>query len=148
MISQDIAELISLALTFPVLVLSVWVVYTFGNAALKCAFEKEKTPIQWFTIGVVIGFVGTIFDNFYWMIPWTTKFLKTDNADLLVDLGVYFNIPFRQVCGMAAAYCHIRCAITYSENGFDEKQTKTLRDVFWISMTLGLIFVLFLMSIR
>ena len=106
---QHKAELISLGLTVPNLVLAASVVILWARSLDK----KPDTSHQWFILGVVFGFTGAFLDNLYWFIPWTASFLELDIKDELINSGVYFNIVFRQGLGIVAAYCHLRAAQIY-----------------------------------
>ena len=85
-------EFISLVLTVPTILLSLWVVALFGP----------------------IGFIGNFFDNIYWGIAWTVEFLNRDEPNDWFKYGVASNIPFRQLAGITAATCHIAAAIMLS----------------------------------
>jgi len=107
---QDIAELISLGLTFPTVVLAFTVIYMWLPSARKAWQNTNKTGQDWFVMGVAIGFVGAALDNIYWFIPWTAAFIGDPAFQTLTNAGVFFNIFFRQGMGIAAAYCHIKAA--------------------------------------
>ena len=63
---------------------------------------------QVFLPGIFVGFLGSVFDNFYWGIAWTTEYLHIEARDTLFKLGSWPNIIFRQLAGIAAAYCHMK----------------------------------------
>ena len=107
---QDIAELISLGLTFPTVVLAFTVIYMWLPSARKAWQNTNKTGQDWFVMGVAIGFVGAALDNIYWFMPWTAAFIGDSSFQTLTNAGVFFNIFFRQGMGIAAAYCHIKAA--------------------------------------
>ena len=107
---QDIAELISLSLTFPTVVLAFTVIYMWLPSARKAWKNTNKTGQDWFVMGVAIGFVGAALDNIYWFTPWTAAFIGDPSFQTLTNAGVFFNIFFRQGMGIAAAYCHIKAA--------------------------------------
>jgi hypothetical protein len=107
---QDIAELISLGLTFPTVVLAFTVIYMWLPSARKAWQNTNKTGQDWFVMGVAIGFVGAALDNIYWFMPWTAAFIGDPSFQTLTNAGVFFNIFFRQGMGIAAAYCHIKAA--------------------------------------
>lgn len=110
---QNIAELVSLGLTVPLTLLGIWVVRLYWRASLEALSSNCKTSIQWFAIGITVGFLGSSIDNFYWTIPWTASYLELPATAELVNVGTYFNIPFRQLCGIIAAYCHVRSALEF-----------------------------------
>lgn len=108
---QEVSELVSLALTVPTVVLGCIVVYLWfphakSDEGLMFDFKNFTAP-QWFIAGVTIGFIGSVLDNLYWSIPWMSAFLGLGIKDQLMDAGVFFNIFFRQTCGIMAAYCHL-----------------------------------------
>ena len=107
---QEIAELISLGMTFPTVILAVAVVYTWFPSAKESFRSNCKESQDWFIMGVVIGFVGSILDNIYWFFPWSASFIGHESFQTLTNAGVFFNVFFRQGCGMVAAYCHMRAA--------------------------------------
>lgn len=126
--TQHVAELISLGLTVPTLVLSAAVVY-YWSASIHRA---PKTANEWFITGVVVGFLGAFLDNTYWFLPWTASFLELDAKEELINAGVYFNIFFRQGLGTYAAYCHLKAAELSSEKSF-----KVLNMLVFTSVILG-----------
>lgn len=104
------AEAVSLAMTIPTVMLGLGVVYLWGGAAIKSLKDKTLDSHGWFILGVVVSFVGSVLDNLYWAIPWTSSFIGSDNTSFLMSIGVYFNIFFRQGAGIFAAYCHLKAA--------------------------------------
>lgn len=107
---HHLAEITSLAMAVPTIVLAVAVVWTWGPAALKALVSRNFTPNDWFIVGVCVGFLGSVGDNLYWGLAWSAEFTDHAAADKLFALGVWSNIPFRQGMGIAAAYCHLRAA--------------------------------------
>ena len=107
---QEVAELISLGMTFPTVVLALAVVYTWTPSARQAILKTNRGAHDWFIVGVVIGFVGSLFDNIYWFIPWTASFIGHESFHSLTNAGVFFNVFFRQGCGVAAAFCHLKAA--------------------------------------
>jgi hypothetical protein len=122
---QNIAELISLGMTFPTVVLAGAVVYMWFPAA-RIAWSKEnKTGQDWFIVGVTVGFIGAMLDNIYWFIPWSASYIGHPSFAELTNAGVFFNVFFRQGLGMLAAYCHLRAA--------ENAERKRIR---WVNSTL------------
>lgn len=107
---QAPAELVSLVLTIPTVVLALSVVYMWLPAAREAWHQETRTGHHWFVMGVTLGFVGSAIDNVYWFLPWTAAYLQSPYFETLTAKGVFFNIFFRQGLGIAAAYCHIRAA--------------------------------------
>jgi len=106
-----IAEMISLIMTIPTVLLAISVVYLWLPAARAALKADSRDAHQWFILGVVGGFLGSAIDNLYWFMPWTASFMgETAIFSQLTDFGVYFNVFFRQGLGIFAAYCHIKAA--------------------------------------
>ncbi len=118
---QHIAELLSLGMTFPTVILAGAVVYMWFPSARKAWRKTDKTGQDWFVMGVAIGFIGVVLDNIYWFMPWTAAYLGNPAFQTLTNAGVFFNIFFRQGLGICAAYCHLRAA--------EEANTRSLRIV-------------------
>ncbi len=107
---QAIAELFSLGMTIPTVVLAFAVVYTWLPSARETWKREQKTGQDWFILGVAIGFCGAILDNLYWFVPWTASYMEHQATSQLINAGVFFNIFFRQGLGIVAAYCHLKAA--------------------------------------
>ena len=106
-----IAEMISLIMTIPTVLLAISVVYLWLPAARAALKADSRDAHQWFILGVVGGFLGSAIDNLYWFMPWTASFMgESAIFSQLTDFGVYFNVFFRQGLGIFAAYCHIKAA--------------------------------------
>lgn len=106
-----IAEMISLIMTIPTVLLAVSVVYLWLPAARRALKADSRDAHQWFILGVVGGFAGSAVDNAYWFLPWSASFIgEAELFQTLTGAGVYFNVVFRQGLGIFAAYCHIRAA--------------------------------------
>lgn len=106
--AQELAEVTSLALTVPTVVLGVAVVVIWGPHAWRAIRAGMTRGDEWLVLGVVLGFVGAVGDNLYWGAAWGSKLLGLEGADSLFAHGVYANIPLRQGLGVAAAFCHIK----------------------------------------
>ena len=103
--------MLSLAMTIPTVVLAIAVVYLWLPAARVAAKDDNRDAHQWFILGVVGGFLGAALDNAYWFLPWSASFIgEAQLFHTLTEVGVYFNVVFRQGLGIFAAYCHIRAA--------------------------------------
>lgn len=135
---QHVAELISLGMTIPTLVLSGAVVY-FWSPSLKI----PVTANDWFITGVVFGFTGAFLDNTYWFIPWTASFLDLDIKADLVNAGVYFNIFFRQGLGVFAAYCHLKAAELHETN-----KMKFLNATLFTSSLVGVLYAVIMIILH
>ena len=111
---QKAAELVSLGLTVPTIVLAGFVVILWGTSAAKAAVKEHRSATEWFILGVASGFAGSLCDNLYWAIPWSADFLGHESSDDLMMNGVYFNIFSRQMAGIFSAYCHVRAYFEYT----------------------------------
>lgn len=100
---QSVAEALSLALTVPALVLFAVTVGHWWPRA-----RGKRDAVGWVALGIVLSFGGQFFDNLYWGFAWASEFINHPSKDFLFLHGVYSNIPFRQLAGMLAAYCHCR----------------------------------------
>jgi len=131
---QTIAEAISLFLTWPTILLGAVVVIKWGQSAWKslCTKRSERDSTQWFILGVAVAFLGSIVDNGYWGVAWTAHTIDHPQTLNLFATGVYFNIPFRQMAGAYAAYCHLKAYAA----GSVENDLKTKRLVV-VSLMLG-----------
>lgn len=106
----DAAELFSLFLTVPTILLSLLVCYKFLPRGWK-AFKKKKpeaiTEVDLLILGIAVGFLGGAFDNLYWGAAWSSSYLGLPVKGWLFEHGVLFNIPFRQIAGLTAAILHL-----------------------------------------
>jgi hypothetical protein len=109
--TKKAAELISLVLTVPCVVMAVGVLVLWGKDAYGASRKVNRTAAEWFILGVAVSFVGTALDNIYWTIPWTFHYFDSPKSDFWIKWGPVFNIFFRQLCGILAGYCHIKSAI-------------------------------------
>lgn len=136
---QELAELISLGMTFPTIVLAMAVVYTWFPSARKACSSNSPKAQDWFIVGVVAGFIGSALDNTYWFFPWSASFLEHPAFLKLTSVGVFFNIFFRQGIGIIAAYCHLKAAELSDTN-----KMKSLNKLLVASNLIGLSYTLLL----
>ena len=136
---NDIAALISLALTVPTVMFAVAVLCIWGKEALRVFKAGPSNPMEWLIIGVVIAFLGSVVNNLYWGFAWSHTYLSGQELDpTIAHMGVVFNIFFRQVCGILAAYCHLK---SYTEL----KKDSNLNANLWISSSIvGVVYVMLL----
>lgn len=137
---DSIVQLISLALTPMVIIGCVVVVYLWRHGALNSLKTANRKDIDWFILGVAIAFLGGGIDNLYWGIAWSADYIGHPTRDFWFKHGTYSNAPFRQVCGVIAAFCHIKAAV-----GTDNTVLKRLAIV---GAALGVLLVSILMSAR
>ena len=100
------ADYVSLVVTVPTILLAIAVVVHFREALT----QMPKKAQEWLVFGVVVSFMGQVLDNTYWGFVWTGDFLAWDGTGKWIQRGPLFNIFSRQLCGIAAAACHIRAA--------------------------------------
>ena len=115
---NELSELTSLALTCPAVTTACAVIYFFYSGAGRALYAEQKTAIQWLGLGILVGFIGSTFDNIYWSIPWALDYTVGDAAtatDYFFQKGAYFNIYARQIALVAAGYCHLRSLIAYKD---------------------------------
>ena len=107
---NDYAEMVSLALTLPTILIGIGVLVHWGPSAWRSWNVKaiHRDASQWLILGVAIGFLGGILDNIYWGIAWSSAYAQHPSRDFWFANGVWPNIPFRQISGAYAAYCHLR----------------------------------------
>ena len=139
---HDTAELISLGLTWPTILMGLGVLWHWGGEAFR-AWSKphqERTPTDWLILGVGVGFLGGVLDNAYWGIAWSSSFLEHESQGILFSSGVYFNIPFRQIAGLYAGYCHLESYFVNKKQGKDR-----LKNAWVFSALLAFIYVVALL---
>ena len=137
---NNVAELISLGLTVPTVILSAYVVVLFFPIAVYAMAERNKKQAEWLILGITIGFMGSIVDNVYWAVAWSASYLDLDCKDFLFTHGVYSNIPFRQLAGVMAAILHCM-ADTSSAAVVKLKRFKNLKAVLIASVILACVFI-------
>lgn len=111
-------ELLSLSLTIPTVILAALVVGLFSPRVIDHLFDdRPMISTDWLILGIVIGFTGSFFDNLYWGLAWSASYLEAPAKDSLFRSGVYPNIPFRQLTGVLAGYCHLRGILSHKSRG-------------------------------
>jgi hypothetical protein len=93
----------------PTILLAVAVVFHFKQALVSIPRQAQN----WLILGIVIAFVGQSLDNLYWGFAWTGDFLSWPDTESWFLRGSLFNIFSRQICGIAAALCHIKAAVLW-----------------------------------
>lgn len=114
---HDAVVFVYLLLAIPVILYSISVLALWGPKAVEAASVSRefRTGVDWLVIGIAISFLGTMLDNLYWTVPRTMDFLNMPQFTHFVCIGVYFDIPFRQIADIVAAYCHVRGAAEYGK---------------------------------
>ena len=143
--TQKIAELVSLFLTVPTVILAATVVFVWHKSAIRSLMHKPRTGTDWLIMGVAISFIGSLVDNLFWGIVWTAAFLESDKTIDLFNVGVFFNIFFRQLAGICAGFCHIKSATTSAPLS---KLTRVISLVSIGNIFMGVLFTVCLLYIK
>jgi hypothetical protein len=104
------ANLLSLGMVFPTVILGSIVLITWYPSAIKSFRKIDKSADDWFILGVFAGFIGAIVYSLYWFIFWLSNYMNLSIVDALGENGVIVNICSRQIMGMLAAYCFIKAS--------------------------------------
>lgn len=134
---SNAAEAISLALTAPTLYLARRTIAKFWRLAwgTLATPANQRTDYQWLILGIVVGFLGALLDNLYWGIAWTASYIDSPATAFWFEHGVFANVPFRQLAGIAAGYCHVISA----EKHYHNRTPVITRTLF--SLLLGAVYV-------
>jgi len=142
------AEGVSLALTWPLIIPALYLLKIVGRD-LRHNMTRSR---RWLLVGIFLGFFGSVWDNGYWAIPWSLSYIGSPHQDLWFANGVLCNIPFRQIAGITAVYCHLRAFILWKvEINRTDQLTYTLKKLnflFLFSTLLGGFYWLALEIIR
>lgn len=133
------AELISLSLTVPTVLLGSLVVVIWGKSSIKALRATRKTATDWLILGIVVSFVGSSLDNIYWGITWGSDLLGFQSSATWFRNGVYANIPLRQTAGIIAAFCHLRGAISWSSKGLPDGLVNRIITASWVLCAITLL---------
>ena len=139
-------DVVSGGLTVLTILLGIAVLKHWGTAAKKAVVSERKlTSEQWLILGVVIAFVGQTLDNMYWLVTWTAHYFDATSelTTTLFDNGMLANIPFRQACGIVAAYCHVHAAVMV-----DKAKTVRFRLFMLVAASAGLAFSLAMVFLK
>ena len=124
-----------LTILMGMLVLVHWIKPAYNGIKNKGNMSSE----QWLILGVVIAFLGQMFDNMYWLITWTSNYFDSSTVlnAWLFEHGPMANLPFRQASGILAAYCHVYAAVMV-----DESQTRKFQLLVLAASFIGIMFSL------
>lgn len=106
---NDLYHSISFLLTPFVLTFAVWVLVHFAAAAWRNRWPTQ--PQHWLVLGIVVGFVGKLFDNLYWGFAWSAYNQNLPTTEWYFAHGQQANIVFRQLALIASAGCHVVAAV-------------------------------------
>lgn len=134
----NLAEIVSLVLTWPTLILGCGVLWHWGGEAWRAwrVPGKDRSGVQWLIVGVLAGFLGEVLDNTYWGIAWSMQFIESQHAGWWFTMGVWPNIPFRQCASIYAGYCHMR-----SFYSAQQQTDRKLTCIVLASALLGLVYI-------
>lgn len=104
---NEIAELVSLALTASVMVVGL-VALRIYCPDLRKFFSQATNPTIILRTGIALTILSSLLDNTYWEIPWGHKFFDHPNTEEWMERGVYFNIPFRQGLTIFGLFLHVK----------------------------------------
>lgn len=146
LLPNDIAELVSLFLTVPTIILGLGVIRKWGYKALVVLAKpaKDRSAVDWLVLGVACGFSGAVPDNAWWGIAWSLFFLESSYTDWWFDNGVYSNIVFRQMAGVYSAYCHLQSSIHREDN----QSITEFRIYGRLSLFMAIFYILWLVSMN
>jgi len=110
---QPAAEAVSLSLSGASLVFSFMVLYYFLPPAIEVvrkwwSGEKKLDHTSYMILGISVSFIGKFTDNGFWAIPWSASYIDHPNFLDLFNLGVWFNIPDRQLTAIIAGAFHLK----------------------------------------
>lgn len=142
---SDFVTLISLWLTPLTIIACAAVVFEFGPSAIKAYRSSHRTNLNWFILGIVIGFVGDFVDNLYWGLAWSADYLDHSYRDRLFNGGVYSNSVFRQGAGILSALCHLMGVAKLST---DSSRFRAVRPILVSGAGVGFVFIMSLVVIR
>jgi len=139
-------DVVSGGVTVLTILIGMAVVQHWGRAAKRAVTSEQKlTSEQWLIIGVVVAFVGQTLDNVYWLVTWTAHYFDATSllTTTLFENGMLANIPFRQACGIVAAYCHVHAAVMV-----DRAKEMRFRVFMLVATTVGLAFSLAMIFLK
>lgn len=136
----NLITLISLALTPLTILASAAVIYYLYKPFMKALSEKDRSAVQWMILGIVIGFAGTAFDNIWWGIAWSSKYIDSPAMPFFFDNGVYSNVVARQLMGIIAGLCHVASAVMVRD--------RAVKKLIYTGCILGTLLVLNLIYLR
>ena len=104
------ANLLSLGMVFPTVMLGSIVLYMWYPSAVKALRSYDRIAEDWFILGVFSGFIGAIIYSLYWAIYWLSTYMDLGISEFLGENGVIVNVCARQGMGIVAAYCFIKAS--------------------------------------
>lgn len=137
---NDIIIFLSLATTPVTIIMCIAVCAVWRKSAIDAIIHKPKSDLDWFIVGVFIGFLGSTLDNIYWGIAWSLNFTNSSYKEWVFNHGAWSNLPFRQITTTVAAICHLMAA-THTNRIL-------LKWLAWVSAVVSFIFLIGLMMVK
>lgn len=139
---DNVVTLLSLFLTPLLVIASGAVVYLLWHPFLKAWKETNRNYVEWMIIGIVINFLGTIFDNAWWFLAWSYQYIDPSSTqkEFFFHYGVYSNTIFRQMFGIVGAMCHV-----YAASG---QESTIHKSILYIGAIVGFLQVMLLMLMQ
>lgn len=107
------AILLSLALTFPAVILGLSVLYVWRRSLGSIPTRAH----EWLATGIACSFLTHVADNLIWFSPWATEYMGRGlHGSAVMNYGIFVNIAFRQLCAICAGYAHLRAAALSSDD--------------------------------
>lgn len=104
----DLARIIGLQQTFPLVIMGFFVFYNWYPSAIKAIREKETlTYYDYLIIGVCFSMANKFTDPVYWGIPWSLDYINHQSAAWFFKMGAYSNVLCRQFFGVGAVFFHL-----------------------------------------
>lgn len=104
------ANLLSLGMVFPTVMLGSIVLYMWFPSTIKALRKYNRIAEDWFILGVFAGFIGAVAYSLYWALYWLSSYMDLGIAEALSENGIIVNICARQIMGILAAYCFIKAS--------------------------------------
>ena len=141
-----VAELISLGLAVPAMLLSAMVVLKWRTPACQAyrTMASSRTPDQWIILGVFISFLGGLLDSMYWQAAWTAIFAEVCFKDWLMLHGSIPNIFSRNICDILAAWCHLMAYVRVYNGDAAVEQANNLTYFTFLTFLIGAGYVVLL----
>ena len=131
---HEIAQGVSLALTSTTVAVCIMVAWRWRGHFLR---PSDDAAVYWFSLGVLIHFICSFFDNTYWGWVWSLKYTGHESMSAqFFGYGAYPNILFRQIGTIFAGYCHLRAALIYNKTDHNH-----LHQILVWSLVAGLIYI-------
>ena len=145
-LTMKVAELISLGLAVPAMLLSAMVLLKWRIPTLQAyrTIASARTADQWIILGVFISFLGGLLDSMYWQLAWTAQYGDLCIKEFLMLNGALPNIFSRNLCDILAAWCHLMAYVRVFEGDRGIEQGSNLTYFTFLTFLLGAGYVVML----